>query len=78
MALTGKDLLNKLLTLTDEELEQPVYVYADHGQEHYRADTLLVGETTTELEYCLEDYFVHPEDRAGYEGIELKKFIEIS
>lgn len=74
--LKGIDLLNKLQTLTDEELQRPVYVYADHGQEHYNADFISVDENTTSYEYCLEEYYVHPED-VGQED-ELLKFICIS
>ena len=76
MSLSGQDLLNKLQGLSEEELSRPVYVYADHGQEHYMADSVLIDETATSLEYCLEDYYVHPEDECDHEG--LLKFICIS
>lgn len=78
MALTGKDLLDTLSTLTEEELSRPVYVYADHGQEQYQANHCLTEETTTSYEYCLEEYYVHTDDRAEYPTNELKRFIEIS
>lgn len=78
MSLTGKDLLNTLQGLSEEELSRPVYVYADHGQDYYRADGIGIDETTTEYEYCLEDYSVHEEDRSEYDEEDLKKFILIS
>lgn len=80
MSLTGKDLLNTLSKLSEEELSRPVYVYADHGQEHYSADSIEVDEVATSLEYCLEEYYVHPSDLDGgeYEEDELNKFICIS
>ena len=77
MSLTGLDLLNKLKQLSEEELSRPVYVYADHGQEHCSADSVCIDENTTSYEYCLEEYYVHPDDEDGSEG-ELLKFICIS
>ncbi len=77
MSFTGQDLLTQLQCLTEEELSQPVYVYADHGQEHYKAGGMEVNERATSLEYCLEEYYVHPED-GDEEYKDLPKFICIS
>lgn len=74
--MTGQELLCKLSKLTEEELQLPVYVYADHGQSHMEASDVNL-ETATALGYDLEDYFVHPEDRVNHDESELVKFIGI-
>lgn len=83
--MIGKDLLQELLKLSEEELLLPVYVYADHGQEYYQQNYFSI-ENTRSYEYCLEDYYVHEDDidqlRSEYEEdgeeLELLKFIAIS
>lgn len=75
--MTGYELLEKLKDLSEEELECPVYVYADHGQTQQQANYFTMN-TATELDYDLEDYFVHEEDRGEYGADELKWFIEIA
>lgn len=74
--MTGQELLVKLSKFTEEELQLPVYVYADHGQSHMQASDVNL-ETATELGYDLEDYFVHPDDRKDHDESELLKFIGI-
>lgn len=81
--MKGKELLEMLQGLSDENLELPVYVYADHGQEYYQQCYFSI-ENTTEYEYCLEDYYVHEDDLENWaedneESVgSLKQFIAIS
>lgn len=75
--MTGKELLEKLKGLSEDELKYPVYVYADHGQTQQPANYFTLN-TATELGYDLEDTFVHEDDREDYDESELQWFIEIA
>lgn len=82
--MIGKELLQRLLECSEEELLLPVYVYADRGKEYYQQNYFSI-ENTSSYEYCLEDYYVYEDDidqlRSEYEEdgeeLELLKFIAI-
>jgi hypothetical protein len=75
--MKGKDLLQKLQGLTPEQLELPVYVWADHGQTTEAAAHFQLG-FCTEYDLYLDDVEVHPDDTSEYDEGELLQFIVIS
>lgn len=53
--MTGKELLDKLSTLSEDDLELPVYIYADHGQTPENAYGV-------SIQSMLDGEFVHEDD----------------
>lgn len=77
--MTGYELLKELQELSEDELNCPVYVYADHGQSPMQQNFVSVLHCTS-YEYDLEDSVICSEELQDYldSGQEVKKFIEIS
>jgi hypothetical protein len=72
--MTGRELLKILEDLPEEQLNIPLYVYADHGQSTMQANGVEIGYTTA-YEYDLEDVEVSGESMGDYEEGELLPFI---
>lgn len=75
--MTGNELIKALQELSEEELECPVYVCANHRHSLCKQNYVSISHYT---EYDLECCFVGEDEIQGYleEGHEVKKFIEIS
>jgi hypothetical protein len=76
--MKGKELLEHLSKLTEEQLELPVYVNGDHGQSDIQAHWFDLSYTwAEEYEWDITEYNVDEDNIGEYETSELKQYISI-